>query len=69
MIYNFCHCSVLLNSSLLCQLKVELSNWLQEYLSTGASTGAEGVVLWPELRVVLESMEERLVQRLATPQV
>ncbi|XP_042565895.1 SUN domain-containing protein 2-like isoform X2 [Clupea harengus] len=49
-------------------LKMELSNWLQEYLFTGSSSSAEGVVLWPELKVVLESMEKRLVQQLATSQ-
>ena len=48
---------------------MELSNWLQEYLFTGSSSSAEGVVLWPELKVVLESMEKRLVQQLATSQV
>ncbi|KAG5276746.1 hypothetical protein AALO_G00109250 [Alosa alosa] len=45
------------------QFKVELSKWLQEHLFTGSNPS---VVLWPELQVVLESMEKRLVQSLAT---
>ncbi|XP_062406741.1 SUN domain-containing protein 2-like [Sardina pilchardus] len=48
--------------------KVELSKWLQEHLFTGSNPDAEGVVLWPELQVVLENVEKRLVQSLATSQ-